>query len=75
MVFANIDCEKTDENSALCQTYKLKGYPSLYWHEDGEWLGNDYKSGRKAQDLKEWTLMRSHKELATPHKHKCDALD
>lgn len=75
LVFANIDCKKTDENDDLCQTYKLEYFPTLYWHQDGKWLGNEYKGGMKAQDFKTWTLLRTHRELAVPYMHKCDALD
>jgi len=47
-VIAKINC---DAESAVCQKYGVKGYPTLKWFDKGSKEPDDYDAGRIAYDL------------------------
>jgi len=47
-VVAKVNC---DAESAICQKYGVKGYPTLKWFDKGATEPADYDSGRTADDL------------------------
>jgi len=47
-VVAKVNC---DAESAICQKYGVKGYPTLKWFDKGAKEPVDYDSGRTADDL------------------------
>jgi len=54
VVIGNVDCT-ADNAKDLCQTYGVKGYPTIKYYTSGTGPdGEDYKGGRTFEDLKKF---------------------
>lgn len=50
VLIGDVDC--TESGEELCETYEVRGYPTLKYFLDGDEKGEDYQGGRDFDSLK-----------------------
>mmetsp|Transcript_4020 Transcript_4020/g.6325 ORF Transcript_4020/g.6325 Transcript_4020/m.6325 type:complete len:141 (+) Transcript_4020:217-639(+) len=54
VLIGDVDCTASGEE--LCQTFEIRGYPTIKYFYDGDSKGEDYQGGRDFDSLKDFVV-------------------